>query len=130
MCFFVKHKTAYEMRISDWSSDVCSSDLTALTDEGTPDHTPDWISASAPAPVQPSLFDTAAPPAQPWGDDGDPGPVEPPIDDADIDPGLQKRPSDLDLPHWLKGRYGTDVGREVHGVLQTARKSQRRNYSH
>src|SRR3546814_10061169 len=26
--FFVKQKTAYEMRISDWSSDVCSSDLT------------------------------------------------------------------------------------------------------
>src|SRR3546814_10639100 len=26
-CFF-KQKTAYEMRISDWSSDVCSSDLT------------------------------------------------------------------------------------------------------
>src|SRR3546814_9652984 len=31
--FFFKQKTAYEMRISDWSSDVCSSDLrkTALT---------------------------------------------------------------------------------------------------
>src|SRR3546814_6436596 len=27
ICFF-KQKTAYEMRISDWSSDVCSSDLT------------------------------------------------------------------------------------------------------
>src|SRR3546814_2609519 len=32
MCWFFyffcfKHKTAYEMRISDWSSDVCSSDL-------------------------------------------------------------------------------------------------------
>src|SRR3546814_10675134 len=28
VCFFcVKQKTAYEMRISDWSSDVCSSDL-------------------------------------------------------------------------------------------------------
>src|SRR3546814_3515539 len=26
--FFFKQKTAYEMRISDWSSDVCSSDLT------------------------------------------------------------------------------------------------------
>src|SRR3546814_2895680 len=26
---FLKQKTAYEMRISDWSSDVCSSDLTA-----------------------------------------------------------------------------------------------------
>src|SRR3546814_8883192 len=31
MCFFFKQKTAYEMRISDWSSDVCSSDLTECT---------------------------------------------------------------------------------------------------
>src|SRR3546814_3317624 len=29
MFFFFKQKTAYEMRISDWSSDVCSSDLRA-----------------------------------------------------------------------------------------------------
>src|SRR3546814_7761884 len=29
MFFFFKQKTAYEMRISDWSSDVCSSDLPA-----------------------------------------------------------------------------------------------------
>src|SRR3546814_5897893 len=28
--FFFKQKTAYEMRISDWSSDVCSSDLQRL----------------------------------------------------------------------------------------------------
>src|SRR3546814_5225257 len=28
--FFFKQKTAYEMRISDWSSDVCSSDLDAI----------------------------------------------------------------------------------------------------
>src|SRR3546814_2138913 len=28
--FFFKQKTAYEMRISDWSSDVCSSDLEVL----------------------------------------------------------------------------------------------------
>src|SRR3546814_9890632 len=28
--FFFKQKTAYEMRISDWSSDVCSSDLRLL----------------------------------------------------------------------------------------------------
>src|SRR3546814_4051689 len=27
LCLFFKQKTAYEMRISDWSSDVCSSDL-------------------------------------------------------------------------------------------------------
>src|SRR3546814_6070339 len=32
MCFFFfKQKTAYEMRISDWSSDVCSSDLLRLS---------------------------------------------------------------------------------------------------
>src|SRR3546814_4696010 len=40
--FFFKQKTAYEMRISDWSSDVCSSDLSLLgalmpKDGGTPD---------------------------------------------------------------------------------------------
>src|SRR3546814_2662021 len=29
--FFFKQKTAYEMRISDWSSDVCSSDLTGAS---------------------------------------------------------------------------------------------------
>src|SRR3546814_7356879 len=28
--FFFKQKTAYEMRISDWSSDVCSSDLSLI----------------------------------------------------------------------------------------------------
>src|SRR3546814_1809451 len=32
--FFFKQKTAYEMRISDWSSDVCSSDLLHHRDLG------------------------------------------------------------------------------------------------
>src|SRR3546814_13306793 len=31
--FFFKQKTAYEMRISDWSSDVCSSDLVRAEDD-------------------------------------------------------------------------------------------------
>src|SRR3546814_5993886 len=34
--FFFKQKTAYEMRISDWSSDVCSSDLWRRDDFGGP----------------------------------------------------------------------------------------------
>src|SRR3546814_19802885 len=47
MCFFIvvfvfffKQKTAYEMRISDWSSDVCSSDLlaTALAEAALEPH--------------------------------------------------------------------------------------------
>src|SRR3546814_3785731 len=33
--FFFKQKTAYEMRISDWSSDVCSSDLGFFSTEAT-----------------------------------------------------------------------------------------------
>src|SRR3546814_19599566 len=40
LIFFYKQKTAYEVRISDWSSDVCSSDLTVrdiLADGG------DWV---------------------------------------------------------------------------------------
>src|SRR3546814_2454524 len=32
--FFIKQKTAYEWRISDWSSDVCSSDLDLLARHG------------------------------------------------------------------------------------------------
>src|SRR3546814_7118675 len=34
MVFFFKQKTAYEMRSSDWSSDVCSSDLVPVPEEG------------------------------------------------------------------------------------------------
>src|SRR3546814_2316396 len=35
--FFFQQKTAYEMRISDWSSDVCSSDLRP--------HRPSWLAS-------------------------------------------------------------------------------------
>src|SRR3546814_1955382 len=41
MCFFFfKQKTAYDMRISDWSSDVCSSDLANAADLLTSDCDP------------------------------------------------------------------------------------------
>jgi ATP-dependent helicase/nuclease subunit A len=46
-------------------------------------------------------------------DEGAPDPA------TELGAGLQKRPRDLDLPPWLKGRYGTAVGRAVHGALQT-----------
>jgi ATP-dependent helicase/nuclease subunit A len=59
-----------------------------------------------------ALTDEGAPD---WGHD--PAVVPEPVEEPD--PGLQKRPRDLDLPPWLKGRYGTSVGRAVHGVLQT-----------
>src|SRR3546814_7988574 len=42
MCsvFFFKQKTAYEMRISDWSSDVCSSDLVLYDAHSIRSHVP------------------------------------------------------------------------------------------
>src|SRR3546814_4243752 len=40
--FFFKQKTAYEMRISDWSSDVCSSDLPRPVNFGD-GRWPDWL---------------------------------------------------------------------------------------
>src|SRR3546814_4011644 len=47
--FFFKQKTAYEMRISDWSSDVCSSDLSSSARaDSSPGHPPSSsIAASA-----------------------------------------------------------------------------------
>src|SRR3546814_1095251 len=42
--FFFKQKTAYEMRISDWSSDVCSSDLRHRAMSNTRDQYPGRVS--------------------------------------------------------------------------------------
>src|SRR3546814_21160029 len=51
LVFFFKQKTAYEMRISDWSSDVCSSDLCPATSHGTSPDNPDGpCAARTPAP--------------------------------------------------------------------------------
>src|SRR3546814_4666801 len=44
--FFFKQKTAYEMRISDWSSDVCSSDLLVIGSK-VPGYTPTRSPAAA-----------------------------------------------------------------------------------
>src|SRR3546814_14817929 len=38
VCFLFEQKTAYELRISDWSSDVCSSDLRAGEEEVADEH--------------------------------------------------------------------------------------------
>src|SRR3546814_7709583 len=45
LIFFFKQKTAYEMRISDWSSDVCSSDLGDIDPEWAPnpEELPRWF---------------------------------------------------------------------------------------
>src|SRR3546814_10145917 len=45
LVFFCKQKTAYEMRISDWSSDVCSSDLLWRLIDHVLDHRGDLLAA-------------------------------------------------------------------------------------
>jgi ATP-dependent helicase/nuclease subunit A len=42
------------------------------------------------------------------------------LGDGDVidDAGLDKRPVNVELPPWQRGRYGTSIGRAVHGVLQ------------
>src|SRR3546814_3846416 len=60
--FFFKQKTAYEMRISDWSSDVCSSDLApAVVADAASPATYDAQSGIAAAPVSaPAVTDADA----------------------------------------------------------------------
>src|SRR3546814_5957673 len=58
--FFCKQKTAYEMRISDWSSDVCSSDLTERPTQKRRRRAPSSGAANPPAMSSPS---TSARPA-------------------------------------------------------------------
>src|SRR3546814_6287088 len=45
--FFFKQKTAYEMRISDWSSDVCSSDLLIAAPRRQQDESGSRVDSSA-----------------------------------------------------------------------------------
>src|SRR3546814_5846765 len=63
MClFFFKQKTAYEMRISDWSSDVCSSDLLVTAGWATSS-----LIAAAPSglPLAPPAAFARSPPCRP-----------------------------------------------------------------
>ena len=48
-----------------------------------------------------------------------PAPVRLEEEPDSVEAGLRKEPRDLDLPPWMRGRYGTAIGRAVHAVLQT-----------
>jgi ATP-dependent exoDNAse (exonuclease V) beta subunit len=71
----------------------------------------EWAAEREQALARASLGRTVA--ATALTDEGAPEP------ESEPDPGLDKRPRNLDLPPWLKGRYGSSVGRAVHGVLQS-----------
>ncbi|MFZ6005435.1 MAG: UvrD-helicase domain-containing protein [Actinomycetota bacterium] len=97
------------------------------------DHLPDVSGRAGRLQVDPATIPAAPPPFGEWSTAREqalaaaslPGAVaataltDEGAPDLGVEPGLQKRPRDLDLPPWLKGRYGTAVGRAVHGVLQT-----------
>src|SRR3546814_21032851 len=52
--FFFKQKTAYEMRISDWSSDVCSSDLCPPARCASSPSARGWAACRSPGPAGPA----------------------------------------------------------------------------
>src|SRR3546814_2455545 len=56
--FFFKQKTAYEMRISDWSSDVCSSDLNNCGIRIGAGAMPVVAKANRPRPTRPTGYGT------------------------------------------------------------------------
>src|SRR3546814_10439646 len=61
--FFFKQKTAYELRISDWSSDVCSSDLASRVRRDIQAPVTVAVTAGAPATASPLATDMASAPA-------------------------------------------------------------------
>src|SRR3546814_1757380 len=65
MFFFFNQKTAYEMRISDWSSDVCSSDLPCppATPASTPPTRSAWSTPPSTGPPPTPGAPTSNPPA-------------------------------------------------------------------
>src|SRR3546814_478215 len=98
MFFFFKQKTAYEMRISDWSSDVCSSDLCSSPTWPTPSP-PSSARSSSAEPVAP-LPSAAQRPARP----------APPTTGAT--PGSSGSPRHWPHPcGWASPRWGPTAGR-------------------
>ncbi len=108
---------------------LTSAELLAEASAGSTAH--EWVSAEDPAPA-------SSPPARPAPLDRDAWVAEhqralqtagwprsigatgvQDLLDRELDEGDEKEPRDLDLPAWRKGRYGTAIGRAVHGVLQT-----------
>src|SRR3546814_8665770 len=85
MLFFFKQKTAYEMRISDWSSDVCSSDLQPHARRHQPGAADAEDASGAAASHDRGAGSGEGPP-------GDPGDRR-----ADHRPGLQHCPSHLSV---------------------------------
>src|SRR3546814_4258137 len=111
--FFFKQKTAYEMRISDWSSDVCSSDLF---------HSSRWSTTCATSSA-PSLLagSTAAPASRPTTDR--PSATSP----AAIVPPAAPRPTThTSTTGWMITRQGVCAAVEQPAGLDLRRRGPRR----
>src|SRR3546814_3773082 len=87
--FFFKQKTAYEMRISDWSSDVCSSDLDLVTA---------FAGVGCYARIETAFGDGAAGGLQSGNGLGD-APRDQPCGEADDDHADREQQQRVDAPH-------------------------------
>src|SRR3546814_5478622 len=91
--FFFKQKTAYELRISDWSSDVCSSDLQHLVAHQRPDNRPGLVGEHAPVGAELVAHDDAGDHAHAEGHSKDDLPV---LEDRDVAPVARPQPEPLE----------------------------------
>src|SRR3546814_4440139 len=121
--FFFKQKTAYDMRISDWSSDVCSSDLSSRTLQPSPRRRGHAMKhALLPLATAALLLaacgrdddsvmspDPVPPVEQTTPDDTMPEPMPPPVDDTMTPP-----PTDDTLPPDTMMPPPVEIGR-AHG---------------
>src|SRR3546814_7619509 len=105
--FFFKQKTAYEMRISDWSSDVCSSDLTMPAPEATPPTTGEAMPpAASPEASAPGMSAEAA---------------QTPADWATFDKDSKGYLTPLEFGNWVMAKQGNDMSAEVEKTKSSKR---------
>src|SRR3546814_20163875 len=98
LVFFFKQKTAYEVRISDWSSDVCSSDL-SLPRQTCGHHAPGRGIADGKQPV------------------GDRLPLDDQIEREAYPPVVERRPPGVEHELIVTAK-GRDLGRSRHSAVQ------------
>src|SRR3546814_2184575 len=106
-----KQKTAYEMRISDWSSDVCSSDLVRSRSRLRKSLAPDGIASEDPRQVEGLLF------RRPARNEGRPGVAE--TDEAGPGPRCA-RPGIFLVPDELFDQRSEEHTSELQSLMRTS----------
>src|SRR3546814_15065080 len=126
MCiiFFFKQKTAYEMRISDWSSDVCSSDL-SFSFAPRPAAPAPVAEESIEPEVQEVPFAATETEAAPVAEDRDPAPGFSLNDTAEAEVAAEEETMELRSEERRVGKECVSPGRSRGWALQSKKKKKK-----